>query len=89
MGKYINQIKGKHIGVSYWEKCKSLIYFGAVEIDEPNEFIPNSLVCVMDNYIFASALYCYDESEFNYVVDNPDERPKKWFKLTNANDYAQ
>ena len=36
------------------------------------------LICVVDNYIFEAAAYCFSESELKAFSDLSDHRPKKW-----------
>lgn len=86
MGKYINVINKKHIGVSALAKCVSLLQAGAKEIKEPKEFQEN-IVCVVDNGLFGAAGYAYDERELeDFKYD--DGRPKRWFILENAENHV-
>lgn len=39
------------------------------------------LICVVDNYIFEAAAYCFSESELRDFSDWTDHRPKKWLLI--------
>lgn len=59
--------------------------FGATKIPRPRDFsqIPptQALICVVNNYHFEAAAFCYDECEFE-EFDNPrDLRPKSWLLM--------
>lgn len=85
MGRYINNINGKHIGKSFIAKWRNLVEAGAERI-EPTEFVPN-MVCLVDNGHFAAAAHAYDEREMNVFL-HPDPRPKQWFVLKGVEQYV-
>ena len=87
MGKYIDYIDGKHIGTSYEEKISSLVAQGAVKVASPQQFKPNTLVCVIDNGPFAAAGYAYSEQEMIAFRDDGSDRPRQWLELENASSY--
>jgi len=39
------------------------------------------LVCLVDNGAFHAGLVAFNRQEFNYVLDNPDNRPKTWYLI--------
>ena len=86
MGKYINEVNGRFLGVTFREKCNVLREVGAQEISEPQSFEPN-IVCVIDNGHFAAAAYAYNNEELN-VFKSFDVRPKKWFIFEGVEQYA-
>ena len=46
------------------------------------------MICVIDNGFFAAAAYAYNESEYE-EFKQPDGRPKQWYTLDNAEEYAK
>lgn len=83
MGYYINQnSKGEFIGHSFQSKISYLIKEGGTKISEP-EIWEEGLVCVIDNGMFASAGYAYDEREMN-EFKHYGNRNYQWLKLENA-----
>lgn len=38
-------------------------------------------VVAVDNGIFIAAAVAYSQEEYEYFINNPDERPKIWFKV--------
>ena len=85
MGKYINDVDGISLGTSYREKCDALKDAGAKE--NSGEYYQKDLVCVVDNGFMAAAGYAYDEGEYE-EFNREDGRPKTWFILKNASQYA-
>jgi hypothetical protein len=70
---------------STFGKARSLILnHKAVRISEPNSFaeVPanKGLICVVDNYMFEAAGFCYSESEFRTFA-SPDGREKIWLLM--------
>jgi|TARA_R110000782_G_scaffold869_2_gene3095 hypothetical protein len=86
MGKYINQIGTLPTPASYEGKCKFLESNGAVKCSDLR-YLPN-MICVIDNGFFAAAAYAYNESEYE-EFKQPDGRPKQWYTLDNAEEYAK
>ena len=86
MGKYINIVDDVHIGVTFSEKCASLVTAGAAEVSGSN--FEEDLVCVVDNGAFAAAGYAYDYAEYEYMK-REDGRTKKWFILPRVEMYAE
>jgi len=39
-------------------------------------------VCSVDNGEFSAALICNEKSVLIEIVDNPDDRPKRWFLVS-------
>lgn len=82
MGYYIN---APEMGNSFAEKVQFLKdKHQATETTA--EFKPD-LVCVVDNFMFAAAGYCYNEAEFEEF--SKTTRPKKWLIVPNAKELAQ
>ena len=85
MGKYVNAVDGTVLGASYRDKCTGLKEAGAKETS--GDYYQKDLVCVVDNGHFAAAGYAYSEGEYEYFA-REDGRPKTWFILKNASEYA-
>ena len=87
MGRYINEdSKGNPIGASASDKVKNLVADGA-KVIPGGEYVPN-MVCVVNNYAFAAAGYCYDEREYQ-DFRHPDGRPKTWLQYEHAEKLAK
>ena len=39
------------------------------------------VVVLIDNGVFKAALICYSAEEYQYIIDNPDPRPKKYYLM--------
>jgi hypothetical protein len=87
MGKYVNQTSKRGTGTSSTEKCKALMEDGAIQIPQPDKFLPN-LVCVLDNGFFGAAAYVYSKGEFEAFTDPSDHRPRRWFIWDKVEQYA-
>jgi len=68
-------------------KADVIIKDGGREIPVPSSFQEN-LVCVIENLQFDAALYCYCQSEFEYVRDLQDGRYKRWIIYDHAKELA-
>lgn len=87
MGKYINHTsKGFIDRSSMQDKCDAIIEDGAIEINQPKEYVEN-LVCVVDNIYFAAAAYAHSESEMNSFLRS-DGRTKRWFIWDKVSNFA-
>lgn len=61
-------------------KTEQLLEDGGVEVDG-NKFQKN-LVCIVENDYFDAAIYCSEE-EYDFIKNNPDNRPKNWVVYDN------
>lgn len=86
MGRYINKINGFTLGTSFNDKCHGILTAGGESISQPTQF-ESDLVCVVDNGMFAAVAHCYSEGELLQFSEF-DGRPKRWFKLVNAETYT-
>lgn len=87
MGYYINKLAD---GTPLPGKGKAKILIergGATLIDPPTAF-KEDLVCVVDNFAFDAAGYCFCEEEFK-VFAAPDGRSKRWLIVPNAKELAK
>lgn len=80
MGYYINY-NSKGIELPAKGKADALIADGAKEVS--GERYEENMVCVVENSFFDAAMYCYPE-EYQYVKENPDQRPKRWLVYDHA-----
>lgn len=84
MGKYINEVNGEELGISFEDKCAGLEKHGATRID-PTEFVEN-LICVVENG-FGAAAYMYNQSEYDAFMSYVDTT-KQWYVMPNASEHA-
>lgn len=47
------------------------------------------LCCLIHNGPFEAVIYCYDEAEYNYVVNDSNTRPKVWLRYEHAKEFAK
>ena len=65
MGKYINRTSVRTLRASASDKCNGLLEDGAIElVSTPKEFIPDQIVCVVDNGVFGAAGFMHSRGEF-------------------------
>jgi len=86
MGKYINQTSSGEI-LPPSGKSEVIVMDGGRIIPQPADFIEN-LVCVVDNFAFEAAAYCYNEREFLDFTSPADYRKKTWLIYDKAKDLA-
>ncbi len=80
MGYYIDEDKDGNI-LPHQGKAEVFLKNGdAEEIDIPKNF-EEGLVCVVQNSRFDAVAYMYSKNEFEYIINNPDPRPKIWLKF--------
>ncbi len=84
MGKYINP-KGMtkeyfltKMGMSITEKEFMNSSFEEMKYLE-GEDIGGIVVVLIDNGAFKAGLICFNDSEYQYIKDNPDSRPKTYW----------
>jgi len=81
MGCYVNP---KNCSKEDWlyahgqERPKPYFYEWTFEDLKKQEMM---MVVLVDNLIFTAAAIGCDEYEFNYFLENDDERPKKWYTV--------
>jgi len=86
MGRYINEIDGKPAPTH--GKVKFIMDNTQAErIDAPEGF-SEGIVCVVDNFAFEAAAYCYSPAELREFL-REDGRKKTWLKVPNAAEIAQ
>ena len=79
MGKYINfNDEAKEVFLEREGLPITQEGFENSIVNEDSEEIP---VVLVDNGIFYAALICDTQDEVEYIRDNPDPRPKKYFKV--------
>jgi len=86
MGKYINKTSNGE-KLPAFDKAKILILDGAYEVD--NSVFLKNMICVVENPMFDAAAYVFDEREFEYIKNNPDDRIKTWLVHPLANLLAE
>lgn len=87
MGKYINKINDKELpATGKADEIVKLLPETKV-ITQPIGFTEN-LVCVVSNFSFEAAGYCYDEREFEEFA-RYDGRQKTWLIVPDAHNYAK
>lgn len=86
MGKYINSINGRPL--PSFDKDISILKLvpGSKIITEPETW-HEGIVCLAENLTFQVVAYAYDEIEL-LRFKRPDNRPKVWMYVPNANQYA-
>ncbi len=80
MGYYLNEDQSGNV-LPRLGKAEVFLNNGdAEEIYIPKNY-EEGLVCVVDNGKFDAALYIFSKNEFEYIINNPDPRPKIWLKF--------
>ncbi len=74
---------GYYIETKDSNKVKEIVNnHGGRIIIQPEKFeeiqMDEALICVVDNYLFQAAGFCYDEIEFKAFTSPNDDRPKTW-----------
>jgi hypothetical protein len=81
MGRYINSLNG--VAAPVKNKAAFLMDNGAKQAFAPKpSTLPSdkALICVVENFMFDAAGYCFDDREFE-AFDVPDGRYKTWLVM--------
>jgi hypothetical protein len=83
MGKYINNINGKHLPAT--EKTEFILenVKGSMVIPRPAQW-KEDIVCVVSNGYFEAAAYAFDAQELEEFKYPEDTRSKVWLYVPNA-----
>jgi hypothetical protein len=79
MGKYVNPPNmSKEVFLGTYGLEISKFDFSGQSFDS---LLANGqmVVVLVDNGAFKAALICYSADEYQYIIDNPDHRPKKYY----------